>query len=422
MVSLAWRRQKGHWKLLNSMIASGASREPIAGRPAMSSLALAARLGFWRSRKIAISRARSAARSAAVKSSAATSSARTGGAAGVSAWQAAAARHNWPAAAVRVMAPRRIAPGDARHSFSPPRLKGRAAPLGKPRGGKTDRQRIPDGLFDRRQINHLRPPRANPCRGAAGTCQGIGYAYARVPDAAAACRGGDPAASRPDFTAGGRHRALPERDRTLIRTGKAIALAALTAAALAHGGPARSADRADVKEKWHTPFDLYLDPDEAYAMKRADPDGVVFVDVRDRAEIQYTGFTDAVDANIPLFFFDASDWAVKKDGRHGRYRRVYNEHFVEAVDRLVALKGLDRNAPLIVMCTSGSRAPVAAGELHDAGYTRVYTQYQGFEGIKAKTGPSAGRRVVNGWKNRGLPWSYDLPNDRMYFNFAVAGD
>jgi rhodanese-related sulfurtransferase len=185
--------------------------------------------------------------------------------------------------------------------------------------------------------------------------------------------------------------------------------------------PAGAADKGDVREHWHTPFDLYLDPLEAYQMKLADPQGVVFIDVRNRAEVQYVGFADAVDANIPLLFFDTAEWAQKEDSANGRYRQVYNDGFVEAVDRLIAGRGLDRDAPVILMCKSGSRVPIAARELHDAGYTRVYTQHEGFEGIKAKSGPSEGKRVVNGWKNRGLPWGYRLPTERMYFNFAASG-
>ncbi len=183
---------------------------------------------------------------------------------------------------------------------------------------------------------------------------------------------------------------------------------------------AQAADKLDVREKWHTPFDLYLDPLEAYEMKGADPQGVVFIDIRNRAELQNVGFADSVDANIPLFFFDTAEWKSKEGSPYGRYRRAYNLRFEEAVDGLVAARGLDRDAPLILMCKSGSRVPIAARLLHDAGYTRVYTQHEGFEGIKATSGPSEGKRVVNGWKNRGLPWSYRLPTAAMYFNFDPA--
>ena len=76
--------------------------------------------------------------------------------------------------------------------------------------------------------------------------------------------------------------------------------------------------------------------------------------------------------------------------------------------------------PIILMCASGSRSPVAAGDLYDAGYQKVYFQVEGFEGIKAKQGPDKGKRVVNGWKNSGLPWGYHLKTEKMYFNFAPS--
>jgi hypothetical protein len=35
----------------------------------------------------------------------------------------------------------------------------------------------------------------------------------------------------------------------------------------------------------------------------------------------------------------------------------------------------------------------------------------GFEGELS----DKGRRTVNGWKNAGLPWSYELDKSKMYF-------
>jgi rhodanese-related sulfurtransferase len=90
------------------------------------------------------------------------------------------------------------------------------------------------------------------------------------------------------------------------------------------------------------------------------------------------------------------------------FRTNHNLDFVAAVDRLLIARELDRKVAIILMCQSGSRAPIAARELHSAGFAKVYTQYQGFEGRKAKEGPLKGQRVVEGWKNGGLPWSYDL--------------
>jgi rhodanese-related sulfurtransferase len=125
---------------------------------------------------------------------------------------------------------------------------------------------------------------------------------------------------------------------------------------------------------------------------------------------------DQIDANIP-FYFDSTEWKLKKDGVHGTFRKKRNDDFEVAVEHALRSKGLTKESPIIIMCTSGSRAPRAARALHEAGFKQVYTQVEGFEGIKAKEGENKGKRVVAGWKNEGLPWSYDLPASKMYFNF-----
>lgn len=177
---------------------------------------------------------------------------------------------------------------------------------------------------------------------------------------------------------------------------------------------ALAAEVDQVPAKWHTPFGLYLTPVEAWRMKTGDPAGVVLIDVRTRAEVKYIGMAQSVDANIPIRTLDpAYAWSSKRN----TYRTRANPGFVAAVDRLLRQRGLDRAAPIILMCQSGSRAPIAARALHAAGFTRVYTQFQGFEGRRADSGPRQGQRVVDGWKNAGLPWSYALDPARMYFNF-----
>jgi len=170
-----------------------------------------------------------------------------------------------------------------------------------------------------------------------------------------------------------------------------------------------------VESKWRTPFDLYLTPLEAYQKKLAGGERTLLIDVRTRAEIKYIGMADAVDANIPVRMLrDDYAWNEKS----ATYRTRENPDFVAAVERLLDLRGLDRNSPIILMCQSGSRVPIAARLLHQAGFSEVYTQYQGFEGLKAKQGPDRGKRIVNGWKNARLPWSYQLEPGKMYFNFA----
>lgn len=189
------------------------------------------------------------------------------------------------------------------------------------------------------------------------------------------------------------------------------ALLAISAAAMAY-------DASLFTKSWqHTPFGLYLDAQEAYDMKQAAPGDVVLLDVRNQAELHYTGIPDTVDANIP-YRFDSTEWKLKKNGKFGTFKKPKNPDFAAAVERFLMAKHLSKEAPIIIMCASGTRAPFAAKALHKAGFKTVYTQVEGFEGIRAKEGPNKGKRVVNGWKVRGLPWSYDLPPEKMYFNFA----
>ncbi len=187
-------------------------------------------------------------------------------------------------------------------------------------------------------------------------------------------------------------------------------LLALTASISALAAPVDA-----VKPKWRTPYDLYLTPREAWEMKTADAEGVLLIDVRTRAEVKFIGIADAVDANIPVRFLrEDYAWSEKSN----TFRTRENPDFVAAVEALLHLRGLDRASPVILMCQSGSRVPIAARLLHRAGFAEVYTQYQGFEGYKAKDGPDKGKRVVGGWKNAGLPWSYRLDPKKMYFNFS----
>lgn len=179
--------------------------------------------------------------------------------------------------------------------------------------------------------------------------------------------------------------------------------------------PAFAAPESDVKEKWRTPFGLYLTPQEAYDMKTSSPDTVAFLDVRTRAEVKYIGMADQIDANIPIRFL-RTDYAWSLDS--STFRTEPNKQFADAVENLLASMNLTKNDKIIIMCTSGSRAPKAARALHEAGFKQVYTQYQGFEGLKAKSGKNKGKRLVNGWKNDGLPWSYKLKKEKMYFNFT----
>ncbi len=169
-----------------------------------------------------------------------------------------------------------------------------------------------------------------------------------------------------------------------------------------------------VRDKAHTVYGLYLTPFEAYNMKMQQGDQVLLVDVRTRPELKYVGASTVIDANIPSRFI-RTDFAWSD--RSQTYRTTNNDHFVADMEKLLQVKNADKTTPIILMCTSGSRVPSLARKLQAAGFTSVYSLYQGFEGIKHKEGVTKGWRTVDGWKNAGLPWSYKLNKQAMYFNF-----
>lgn len=163
--------------------------------------------------------------------------------------------------------------------------------------------------------------------------------------------------------------------------------------------------------KHQTSWDLYLTATEAYDMKTKQGEKVFFVDVRDPIEIMFTGFTDVVDINIPFMLPNRSRWNDKKSV----FQMEKNPDFESAIAAALASRGLDKTTPVILMCRSGGTrgAPSSKG-LEGEGYKSVYVVVDGFEGSTIKQGDKKNWRLVNGWKNSGLPWSYKLNKDKMY--------
>ena len=53
--------------------------------------------------------------------------------------------------------------------------------------------------------------------------------------------------------------------------------------------------------------------------------------------------------------------------------------------------------------------------LFDKGFKKVYVVTDGFEGGTLKAGDKKSWRLNDGWKNSGLPWSYKLNKEKMYY-------
>ena len=134
-----------------------------------------------------------------------------------------------------------------------------------------------------------------------------------------------------------------------------------------------------------------LSPQEAFAMTRnAD---TYLIDVRTIAEYVYLGHPE--DAHcLPLLF-----WNEKEQNQ------VRNSDFLQDLD-----SRFTKEDTLIFICRSGSRSLFAARMALGNGFQKVYQVTEGFEGGK----DTKGYRTIGGWKNSGLPYTYDIKKENSY--------
>ena len=193
----------------------------------------------------------------------------------------------------------------------------------------------------------------------------------------------------------------------------ASATLAVLALGVAVPGLAQGVDPAAVPEIKRSQLQPYLTPQEAFEIMRKDAAHTLFLDVRTRAEAMYVGMPTIADALVP--YVEHPEMMTDWDERRHMYSLMANSDFLPEADSRLKAKGLAKTDRVILICRSGDRSARAADLLAKAGYTRVYSITEGFEGDAAKDGPKAGQRVVNGWKNAGLPWTYALDRQKMYF-------
>jgi rhodanese-related sulfurtransferase len=170
-------------------------------------------------------------------------------------------------------------------------------------------------------------------------------------------------------------------------------------------------DWSSLNKKKQTKLGLYMTAEQAFKHTDANMDKTLFVDIRTPSELNYLGAATVMDVHVPAVFMDTTEWNDKKH----RYKRAENKNFVSDIDSALKKKGLGKDDTVILMCRSGKRSASAVNALADNGYTKVYTVVDGYEGDKLKEGENKGKRMKNGWKNAGLPWTYSLDRDYMYF-------
>ena len=153
-----------------------------------------------------------------------------------------------------------------------------------------------------------------------------------------------------------------------------------------------------------TSLGLYVTAREAYDMWQADPH-LKILDVRTPEEYLFIGHAP-MSVNIP-FARQTYEWDPEKMA----FRWELNPEFVPAVQAWA-----DAGEEILVACRSGGRSAMAINLLAKAaGYTRAWNILDGWEGSQVKDPESVfdGMRMKNGWKNSGLPWTYEVNPDLM---------
>ena len=159
-----------------------------------------------------------------------------------------------------------------------------------------------------------------------------------------------------------------------------------------------------IPEKKQTVLGLYVTSAEAYEKWRAAPDEVKVLDVRTPEEFLFVGHPEMASC-IPLGF-----QSYRWDDEKGYYDLDVNPEFVAQVR-----DWFDPGETLLLMCRSGVRSAMAVNLLAQAGYTDAWNITDGMEGalVNDPESPDDGKRMTNGWKNSGVPWTYQVDPERM---------
>jgi rhodanese-related sulfurtransferase len=160
----------------------------------------------------------------------------------------------------------------------------------------------------------------------------------------------------------------------------------------------------ELPEMKQTSLGLYVTAKEAYEKWQADPEKVKILDVRTPEEYIYVGHAEMA-WNIPLAF-QSYQW----DAAKGYFEFRPSPDFMALIKEQFTPEDT-----LLVTCRSGGRSAMAVNGLAKMGYTDVFNITDGMEGdsVNEPGSPEHGKRTLDGWKNSGAPWTYDVNPDQM---------
>jgi rhodanese-related sulfurtransferase len=167
---------------------------------------------------------------------------------------------------------------------------------------------------------------------------------------------------------------------------------------------ASQAAKPELPQEKQTSLGLYLTSEEAYEKWKESPETVKIIDVRTTEEYLFVGHAEMA-WNIPSML-QTYEWDANKKNLPMKL----NPDFVAQMKEVA--KPSDT---LLVMCRSGGRSALAVNRLAEAEFPNVYNIIDGMEGDAVDDPVSVfhDKRMRNGWKNSGIPWTYKLVPERM---------
>lgn len=129
---------------------------------------------------------------------------------------------------------------------------------------------------------------------------------------------------------------------------------------------------------------------QAWDLLKSQEDATL-IDVRTHAEWSYVGVADLSELGKEVVFLE---WVSFPGGQH-------NLDFVDTLSAELSRRGVDREAPLLFICRSGSRSAAAAHAMTAAGRDNCFNVASGFEGT---LDADRHRGRISGWKAERLPW------------------
>jgi rhodanese-related sulfurtransferase len=162
---------------------------------------------------------------------------------------------------------------------------------------------------------------------------------------------------------------------------------------------------------------------EAYDKLNTIPD-TFLIDVRTRAEYQFVGHP--YKAYLFPYYFLTQKFAKVNDKYEYQFSEK-NKDFIEEIGKM--FKKTDN---LFIISRDGTRSALAAKDLIEEGFKKVYNVKDGFEGAEfpnfededlhkyyhnlAKTNKIYGfkHRRRYGWQSWGLPWTYEIDPKYIY--------